>query len=233
MGLLPGGDGGIDATVGWLIGHEARAQLRAHVVHRRVLIREELEEPDAFVLAVIVEGEPKDALRSTIVGPVAEDETGAAVRGLDAPPSEDARDFDDVLLGVTAVDTKSVQLEKLARVILVDARGPAAPVFRHFVHSEPAPRKQGAERTRWCGTRRHTLRIVEIEHHGGTFGSRDKQLVETPQRARPDRFLYIRRQQKAIGALADKYVEMIRPEIDHYLMQLPLRQRGPDDRELL
>src|SRR5207245_1088186 len=145
---------------------------------------------------------------------------GAALGVLDAPPSEYARDFDDVLLGVTAVDTKSVQLEKLARVILVDARGPAAPIFRHFVHSEPAPRKQGAERTRWCGTRRHTLRIVEIEHHGGTFRSRDEQVIETPQRTRPDRFLYIRGQQEAIGALPDKYVEMIRPEIDHHFTQL-------------
>src|SRR3989441_8207767 len=26
---------------------------------------------------------------------------------------------------------------------------------------------------------------------------------------------------------------MIRPEVDHHLTQLPLRQRGPDDRELL
>src|SRR5437867_9709144 len=74
-GLLPRGHCRIDAPVGWLVGHKACAQLRAHVMHRGVLAREKLEQSDAFILAVIVEGEPKDVLLAAIVSPVAENET--------------------------------------------------------------------------------------------------------------------------------------------------------------
>src|SRR5688500_7906228 len=37
------------------------------------------------------------------------------------PPGERTRDFDDVLLGVAAVDANRVQLHQLARVVLVEA----------------------------------------------------------------------------------------------------------------
>src|SRR5207244_8783707 len=73
--LLPRGDSGIDTPIRRVIGDEARAELRTDVMHRGVLAREKLEQLNAFVLAVIVEGEPKDALLAAIVSPVAEDET--------------------------------------------------------------------------------------------------------------------------------------------------------------
>src|SRR6267143_2402929 len=112
-------------------------------MHRRVLIGKKLEEPDPFVLAVIVEGESKDVLRSAIVAPVAEHETCTAFRRLDAPTGEDTRDFDDVLLSVTAVDAKGVELEELARIVFVDAGGstlltlPA--LFGHLIHAKSSP----------------------------------------------------------------------------------------------
>ena len=231
--FLPGCYRGIDTAIRWLVRDEASTQLRADVVHRRALIREELEQPDAFILPVIVEGEPKDTLRSAIVRPLPEHESGTAFRALNAPAGEDARDCDDVLLGVSAVDAERVQLEQLARVVLVDACRLAPPIFRHFVHSEPPPSKERAERARREGTRRDTLRIVEVEQHRRTFGCRDEQVLEAAQRAWPDGLLDIRRQKEAIGPFADKDIEMIRPEIDHDFSQLALRQRGAHDRELL
>ena len=64
-------------------------------------------------------------LRSPIVSPVAEDETCTTLRWLDAPTGKDAGDFDDVLLAVTAVHAKGVELEQLTRVILVNPFGHA------------------------------------------------------------------------------------------------------------
>src|SRR5438034_10396713 len=102
-----------------------------------------------------------------VVGPVAEDETGSPFRGLDAPTGEDARAFDDVLLGVTAVDAKGVELEELARIILVDACGPTLltlpALFGHLIHAKPSPEQEGRPAlVRGYGARCHALRIVEI-----------------------------------------------------------------------
>src|SRR6266481_2771498 len=207
-------------------------------MHRGVLVREELQQLDAFVLAVSVERESEDVLRPIVVGPVAEDETGSTVRGLDAPPGEDARDFDDVLLSVPAVDAKGVELEELARIILVDAGGPTLQtlpaLFGHLIHAKPSPEhKDWPALCRRCGARCHALRIVEIEQHRGTLGRRDEQVLEAAECPRPDRFLYIGRQQEAIGALADEHVEMIGPKIDHHLSELSLGQRGTYDGKLL
>src|SRR5207249_7852967 len=137
-------------------------------MHRGILVREELEQLDAFVLAVITEGEPKDVLRSMVVGPVAEHETGSPFRGLDAPTGEDARDFDDVLLGVTTVNAQGVELEELARIVLVDACGPTLlplpALFGHLIHSKPSPQQEGRRALRRrSGARCHALRVVEVE----------------------------------------------------------------------
>src|SRR5712691_5698905 len=111
-------------------------------MHRGVLVREELQQLDAFVLAVIVERESEDVLHPMVVGPVAKDETGSPVRGLDAPTGEDACDLDDILLGVPAVNTKGVELEELARIVFVDAGGPTLQtlpaLFGHLVHAKPS-----------------------------------------------------------------------------------------------
>ena len=67
-------------------------------MHRGVLHCEELEEPHALVLSVVMEGEAEDVLGAMIVSPVAEHESRAALRGLDAPTRENAGDFNDVRL---------------------------------------------------------------------------------------------------------------------------------------
>ena len=235
-GPLPCGDRGIDAAVWWLVRHESRAQLGAHVVHRGVLHRQILQQPNPFVLAFVWERHAEDVLGPAVMRPVAKDESRALLRPLDAPAREDSRDLDDVLLRVTAIDAEGVQLEQLARVILVDSRRlPPAPLLRHLIPAEPrsAEWREELARLRRGRTGRDALRIVEIKEHRGAFSRRDEQIFEFAERPRPDGFFYIRRQQKPIGALAYKDVEMIRPEVDHHFPQLPLRYRRPHDRELL
>jgi len=124
VGLLPRGDRGIDAAVRRLVGDEARAQLGADVMHGGVLVGENLEQPYSFILTITLELLAQDDLVALVVGPVVVGESGAALRPLDAPAGEDARDVDDVLLRVAAIDAERVQLEQLACVVFVDARRP-------------------------------------------------------------------------------------------------------------
>src|SRR5438045_897819 len=205
-------------------------------MHRGVLHRQILQQPNPFILAFVWERHAEDVLGPAVMRPVAKDESRALLRPLDAPAREDSRDLDDVLLRVTAIDAEGVQLEQLARVILVDSRRlPPAPLLRHLIPAEPrsAEWREELARLRRGRTGRDALRIVEIKEHRGAFRGRDEQIVEFAERPRPNGFFYIGRQEEPIGALAHKDVEMIRPEVDHYLPQLPLRYRRTHDRELL
>ena len=192
------------------------------MVHRRVLVGEKLEQPDSFVLAVALEFLPEHDLVSLVVRPVVEHEPRAAIGPLDAPSGENARDVDDVLLRVPAVHAECVQLHQFAGVILVDA----SPHPR-------SPSPQRGEGARGRGPRRYALGIIQIEQHGGAARRRDEQVFEAAERPWPDRFLDIGRQQKPVGSLAHKDVEVVRPEVDHHLAQLALRDGRADDRELL
>ena len=89
-------------------------------MHGGVVIGEEPEQLDAFVLAFAAERHTQRALVAVIMRPVAEHKVGAALGSFDAPPGEDAGDLDDILLGVAAIHTQRVQLEQLAGVVLVD-----------------------------------------------------------------------------------------------------------------
>src|SRR5258705_10876796 len=74
------------------------------------------------------------------MGPVVEREPGALLGAVDAPAREDARDGDHVLLRVPAIHAECVQLEQLARVVLVQtARRPPPPT--------PPPPPGGGGRT--------------------------------------------------------------------------------------
>ena len=75
------------------------------------------------VLDAASRGQPlaEDGLLAGVVHDRPEDEPAAAARLLERPPGERARDLDDVLLRVAAVDAERVQLEQLAGVVLVEA----------------------------------------------------------------------------------------------------------------
>src|SRR5204862_3195160 len=95
----------------------------------------------------------------------------------------------------------------------------------------PGIKPRSAERR--LRPRRDALGIVEVKHHRRTLRGGNQQVLEAAQRVWPDCFLYIGRQQKAIGALAAEEGEVIGPDVDHHLAELPLRDRGAHDRELL
>src|SRR5262245_65240969 len=69
--------------------------------------------PDHDLLALVVHRGP-------------EEKAPLDPRAIDRPAGEGACDFGDVALRVAAVDAERVQLHQLARVVLVEARLPAA-----------------------------------------------------------------------------------------------------------
>ena len=249
-GAVPGRHRVIHAAVRRVIGHEARAQLLGDVVHRRVLAREQLEQPQPLVHAVARrEPHPQDGLLTIVVGPIVEDEAAALLGSLEAPPRENAGHVDDVLLRIAAVHAEGVELQQLPGVVLVDSFGHAlqgAPAQRvgahgtHRIQEEPAPGRRAElgpslepRELRRYGTGRHAFGVVQIEEHRRALRRGDEQVLELAERVRPDCFLDVGRGEEAVGALPEEDVEVVGPEVHHHFLELALRQRGPHDGELL
>src|SRR5207247_3357248 len=89
-------------------------------MHRRVLVRQELEESDPLFHPVLLNPDAQHLLLAAVMGPFTEGEPAALLRAVDAPACEDPRDGDHVLLSVAAVHAECVQLEQLTGVVLVD-----------------------------------------------------------------------------------------------------------------
>src|SRR5437764_14618608 len=93
---------------------------------------------------------------------------GAAAQGLaDGPADEAAGNGDDVGLGVAAIDAERVELEQLARVVLVESPSVLSP--------------------RSLGRRSNRLPVVEIKQHRGILGGGEKQVVKFAEDVGPDR----------------------------------------------
>src|SRR6185503_267330 len=82
--------------------------------------REELEETHTLFHAPSLNPHSQHLLFAAVVCPCMEREPCPPLRAVDAPAGKDARDGDDVLLGVAAIHAKRVQLEQLAGVVPVD-----------------------------------------------------------------------------------------------------------------
>src|SRR5262245_66220723 len=98
-----------------------------------------------------------------------------------------------------------MQLHQLARVVLVESGALAA--IRPEHQREIAP---GAEP------------VVEIEEHRGMRGGSPQQVTEPSEHMGPDDVALVGRDVPLHFALGGVNVEMIEPEVDHYLFELPL-----------
>src|SRR5947209_2731153 len=122
VAAFPGGHRIVHAAVGRVVVHESLAQPAAHVMHRRRIVGEQLEQAHSFVPAAAGgEHHAHHHLLAVVVCPVMEFKVPALLRSPHAPAREYPRDVDHVLLGVAAIHAQRVQLEQLAGVILVDA----------------------------------------------------------------------------------------------------------------
>src|SRR5207245_5928367 len=66
--------------------------------------------------------------------------------------------------------------------------------------------------------RTHALPVIEIKQHRRTLRRGQQQLFESSQRARADHIALIGRDQISVGALIDKNVEVVEPEIGHHFL---------------
>jgi hypothetical protein len=124
----------------------------------------------------------------------------AAAAGLrQAPSGENMRERYHVGLRVSAVNSESMQLHQLARVVLVDAL-------------ELALRAGTAGRS--------VLPVVEIKQHRRMMRGRAQQRAELAHRMRPDGGLLEGAGPDVVEALAGKDVEVIEPEGGHHFLQL-------------
>ena len=98
----------------------------------------------------------------------------------------------------------------------------AAACHRATLGGESTRRRQ--RRTPAVG---HALPVVEVVEHRGTFGDGAQKIAELAHRLRADRIRVVLRQEVARAVLSGKNVEMIFPEVDHYLLQLTLGHHRP------
>src|SRR5207302_585181 len=93
------------------------------------------------------------------------------------PAGEGARDFDDILLRVAAIDAQGVQLHQLPRVILIETAWAPLCLDRHSAWpacpaAEYSPPSRSCRRERWVNAVGRTLPIVEKEQHRWALGHR-------------------------------------------------------------
>src|SRR5262249_10245226 len=132
----------------------------------------------------------------------------AGVRPIYAPPRQDTRQSDHVLLGIAAIGPERVQFHDLAREIFVESASVAA----------------GARASGSCAQR-----IVEIDEHRRVLRHCKKQVTEPAQRKRTNRPLLVVADPQMIQILPGKDVEMVEPKVYHNLLQLAPTEHRPQN----
>ncbi len=137
----------------------------------------------------------KDDLLAFVVDAVAVFEVAALGGVGDGPAGEAAGDFDDVFLGIAAVDAEGMKFEEFAAVVFVEAALRFAVV-------------PGSSRSGGNGGG-----VIEIKEHGGALGGGEQEIVELAEDMRADGFAFVGGQQIAVCAFIGEDVEVIEPEI--------------------
>ena len=154
---------------------------------------------------------PQHDLPAVVVHARLEAVSAARAWRRDRPARETPGNFLHVFLGVPALDAERVQFHQLARVVLVQAAAGAV-----------LPGKRTSFRCR-------ALPVVEVEEHRGALGGRAEQIAEFAEDAWPDGVAFVFRQVDARLSLARKDVEVIEPEVRHYLFELAIAVGGAKD----
>src|SRR5205823_9846238 len=131
-----------------------------------------------------------------------------------------------IFLGIAAVHAQSMQLHEFASVIFIQTAAlalgliscPCIAVALLACFLVGAIRNSVSE----IGVGPDAKRIVEIEQHSRALCGCSQQVFELAQGTRPNDVTLVAGEQVAIFSLADKYVEVIEPEIGHYFLQLAL-----------
>ena len=149
------------------------------------------------------------AAHAILVGRLPEQErglrvaTGEIARQRHAPASDRARQFGDIALAIAAIHAQGVQLQDLARQVLVQS-GPA----RRHAAGRCAPPRPLAHR-RVLADRGG---VVQVAQHRRMGFHRHQQCVEAAEQVGPHRLAFHRCRVQRRGALVDRDGEMVGPE---------------------
>src|SRR6185503_4951946 len=125
--------------------------------------------------------------------------------GTDRPAGERTRECGDVLLRVTAVYAERVQLENLAREVLVDAE------FAIAVRSTPVAT------LRELRVRSNGSLVVQVQNHRGMRLDGGQHVREPTRNVRPDRLVLQRAREREDLRLVGGNREVVGPEVDQAL----------------
>src|SRR6185436_13617293 len=125
--------------------------------------------------------------------------------GTDRPAGERTRECGDVLLRVTAVYAERVQLENLAREVLVDAE------FAIAVRSTPVAT------LRELRVRSNGSLVVQVQNHRGMRLDGGQHVRESTRNVRPDRLVLQRAREREDLRLVGGNREVVGPEVDQAL----------------
>ena len=166
------------------------------------------------------------------------------------PAGERTSDFAHVILCITAIDAKRVQLHELARVVFIEA-GRAVVVRRlaasllYLLHSprihttRPLHAPDGVL-DRVVARSRHrpghvavflggAAPVVQVHEHRRAVGDGPQHLMEAAQHVRPNCVALVGRHEIASLAGVGEDVEVVVPEVDQNLGELPVALHGADD----
>src|SRR6185503_15707014 len=152
--------------------------------------------------------DPQHDFLALVVDAIIVNKLTAAIGLRDGPSGKATGYSNDVLLRVPAVNTQSVQLHQLARVVFVQAARLLCLLF-----GKPPLRKTVG---------RNALPVIEIEQHGRAFRRGFQQIAELAEYVRTNRIALIRSSQDPVGALIHVYVEVVEPEVGHLLFELAI-----------
>ena len=211
----------IDELERRLIGDEMARQLRREEacgrrVHRE-LMQDLAQRVGAFGVALA-----ENRLATGLVPRRIEGQCGTVDQGFDAPAGQHGGERGDVGLRVATMDSQGMQLEDLAREVLVQSCEPRA--FLHLLCAPRGPRD--GTRVRACGQV-----VVEIAQHRRMRRRSDQQLLERAGDVRPDGLALERADEPAHAALGERDGEVIGPEqLQPFGERAACRRRGQQPR---
>src|SRR5690348_1323620 len=173
---------------------------------------EAVEHLQTFLLSVFADGLPQRVLVAGLMLARVEYEAPALSRTVDGPAGEHLGQLDHVMLGISAVHAQRVQLQELARVVLVQS----ALSIRRFVVASASSLRVGTD----------ALPIVEIEKHRRGLGGGNQQITKLAQSVWTDGIALVGGGVMLVGVFVYKNVEVIEPEIGHHFEQLALAVQG-------
>ena len=73
------------------------------------------------------------------------------------------------------------------------------------------------------------LEIIKIKEHRRTFGGRKQKIFELSEGTRAEDVALVGGDEVTVGALVDKHIEVVEPEIGHHLFELAVAVGGAQD----